>query len=59
MARKVGIYQLSSKKAGACRAVPYSPSTKAKLKDVNTVEDNLNTKQMIEKSLESIKVIEI
>ena len=59
LARKIGTYKVSSKKAGACTAVPYSPSTKAKLEDVTKAEEKLNIKQMIKKSLESLKVVEI
>ena len=59
LARKIGTYEVSSKKAGACTAVPYSPSTKAKLEDVNKAEEKLNIEQMIEKTLESLKIIEL
>jgi thiamine biosynthesis protein ThiI len=59
LARKIGIYKVSSKKAGACTAVPYSPSTKAKLEEVKKAEEKLNIKQMIEKTLKTIRIIEI
>jgi len=59
LARKIGTYKVSSKKAGACTAVPYSPSTKAKLEEVKKAEEKLNIKQMVEKTLKTIEIIEI
>jgi thiamine biosynthesis protein ThiI len=59
LARKIGTYKVSSKSAGACTAVPYSPSTKARLEEVHKAEEKLNIKQMIEDTLETIKVIEV
>ena len=59
IARKIGTYKFSSKKAGACTAVPYQPSTKAKLEDVIKAEEKLDIESMVERSLESIKVVEI
>ena len=59
LARKIGTYTSSSKKAGECTAVPYQPSTKAKLKEVLKAEEKLDIKSMVERSLESIKIIEL
>jgi thiamine biosynthesis protein ThiI len=59
IARKIGTYKVSSKKAGACTAVPYQPSTKAKLEDVIKAEEKLDIEAMVERSLESIKIVEI
>ena len=59
IARKIGTYKFSSKKAGACTAVPYSPSTKAKLEDVIKAEEKLDIEAMIERSLDSIKIVEL
>ncbi|UCC58402.1 MAG: tRNA 4-thiouridine(8) synthase ThiI [Candidatus Bathyarchaeum sp.] len=59
LARKIGTYKVSSKKAGACTAVPYSPSTKAKLEEVLKAEEKLKVEDMIERSLKSLKVVEI
>ena len=59
IARKIGTYRFSSKKAGACTAVPYQPSTKAKLEEVIKAEEKLDIEEMIERSLESIKIVEI
>jgi len=59
IARKIGTYKVSSKKAGACTAVPYQPSTKAKMEDILKAEKKLDIEAMIEKSLESIKIVEL
>jgi thiamine biosynthesis protein ThiI len=59
IARKIGTYEVSSTKAGACTAVPYQPSTKAKLEEVLKAEEKLDIESMVEWSLESIKVVEI
>ncbi len=57
--RKIGTYKFSSKKAGACTAVPYQPSTKAKLADVINAEEKLDIEAMVKRSLESIKIFEL
>jgi len=57
--RKIGTYKFSSKKAGACTAVPYQPSTKAKLEEVLKAEEKLDIEAMITRSLESIKIVEL
>jgi thiamine biosynthesis protein ThiI len=59
VARKIGTYTFSSEKAGSCTAVPYQPSTKAKLEDVLKAEEKLDIEAMVKRSLESIKVVEI
>jgi thiamine biosynthesis protein ThiI len=59
IARKIGTYRFSSKKAGACTAVPYQPSTKAKLEDVIKAEEKLDIEAMVTRSLETIKIVEL
>ena len=59
IARKIGTYEVSSKKAGACTAFPYQPSTKAKLEEVLKAEEKLDIEAMVERSLESIKIVEL
>jgi len=59
IARKIGTYEPSSKRAGACTAVPYQPSTKAKMEDVLKAEEKLDIEAMVKRSLESIKIIEL
>lgn len=59
LARKIGTYKVSSKKAAPCTAVPYQPSTKAKLEDVLSAEEKLDIAAMVERSLESIRIVEL
>ena len=59
LARKIGTYEISTRKASGCGAVPYQPSTKAKLEDVYKAEEKLDIPGMVEKSLESVKLIEL
>jgi thiamine biosynthesis protein ThiI len=59
IARKIGTYKISSKKAAACTAVPYQPSTKAKIEDVLKAEEKLDIEAMVDRSLKSIKVVEL
>jgi thiamine biosynthesis protein ThiI len=59
LARKIGTYRFSSEKAGGCTAVPYQPSTKAKLEDVIKAEEKLDIEAMVTRSLESIKIVEL
>ena len=59
IARKIGTYELSTSKAVGCGAVPYQPSTKAKLEEVLKAEEKLDIEAMVERSLESIKMVEL
>jgi thiamine biosynthesis protein ThiI len=59
LARKIGTYDFSSSKAADCGAVPYQPSTKAKLEDVLKAEEKLDIETMVTRSLETIKIVEL
>ena len=59
IARKIGTCELSNSKAGSCTAVPYLPSTKAKMEEVLKAEEKLDIEAMIERSLESIRIVEV
>jgi thiamine biosynthesis protein ThiI len=59
IARKIGTYEISSRKAGGCTAVPSKPATKAKLEEVIKAEEKLNIKEMVERSIESLKVMKV
>ena len=59
IARKIGTYEISSRKASGCTAVPSKPATKAKLKEVIAAEEKLDIKEMVERSIESIKVLKV
>lgn len=57
--RKIGTYKPSSMKAASCGAVPYQPSTKAKIEEVLKAEEKLPIESMIDQSLKSIKILEL
>jgi len=59
IARKIETYKISSKKASGCTAVPSKPATMAKLREVTAAEEKLNLKEMVEKSIESLKVAKV
>jgi thiamine biosynthesis protein ThiI len=59
IARKIGTYEISSRKAGGCTAVPSKPATKAKLEEVMNAEEKLNINEMVERSIESLKVVKV
>jgi len=59
IARKIGTYKISSRKAGGCTAVPSKPSTMAKLEKVTEAEEKLNIKEMVERSIKSLKVVKM
>jgi len=59
IARKIGTYPVTSMKAAGCSAVPYQPSTKAKLEEVLKAEEKLDIESMVKRSLETIQIIEL
>jgi len=59
IARKIGTYEISSRKAKGCTAAPSKPATMAKLEEVMKAEEKLNIKEMVEKSIESLKVMKM
>ncbi len=59
LARKIGTYEISTRKTSSCGAVPYQPSTKAKLEEVHKAEEKLDIQAMVECSLESVKLVEL
>jgi thiamine biosynthesis protein ThiI len=59
IARKIGTYEISSRKVGGCTAVPTKPATKAKLMEVMETEEKFNVKEMVGRSIESTKVVEV
>jgi len=59
IARKIGTYEISSRKAKGCTAAPDKPATMAKLEEVMGEEEKLNIKEMVESSIESLKVVKI
>jgi thiamine biosynthesis protein ThiI len=59
IARKIGTYEISSRKAGGCTAFPSKPATMAKPEEVMETEEKLNIKEMVERSIESLKIVKM
>lgn len=59
ISRKIGTYEVSSKNVAGCGAVPKRPATMAKLEEVIEAEEKLNLQEMVKRSLESIKIVNL
>ena len=57
LARRIGVYKVSSRKATGCGAVPGKPVTKAKLEDVAEAEEGLDIEGMVEKAVKRLRVL--
>jgi thiamine biosynthesis protein ThiI len=58
LARKIGTFNALAKPASYCTAAPPKPRTLAKLQEVQNAELRLNIKQMIQRSLENMRVVQ-
>jgi len=59
MARRIGTYEASIQKAKGCTAVPRKPVTMAKPREVAEAEKALNIEEMVEKSVKSLKIVNL
>jgi thiamine biosynthesis protein ThiI len=59
LARRIGVYEVSSKRTTGCGAVPEKPATKAKLEDVVGAEERLDIEGMVEQSLKELRVVSL
>jgi len=59
LARKIGTFQISTRKAKGCTAAPSKPATEAKLERVKAAEEKLNIQYMVEQSLKAAKNVTI
>jgi thiamine biosynthesis protein ThiI len=59
LARKIGTFDLSIRKAKSCSGAPAQPSTKARLELVKEVEARLDVERMASESVEAAKTIEV
>jgi thiamine biosynthesis protein ThiI len=59
LARKIGVYEMSSQRATGCGAVPRKPVTRAKLEDVVKAEERLDVESMVERSVGGLRVINL
>lgn len=58
IARKIGTFQISTKKAQGCTAAPCQPATRAKLQAVKDAEKNLNMDEMAQKAVEAAQLLQ-
>ena len=59
IAQKIGTYKPSTKRAKGCSAAPRKPATMAKLQQVAEAEEGLNIVEMVERSVKSLKVVNL
>jgi thiamine biosynthesis protein ThiI len=59
LARKIGTFEISIKKAKGCTAAPNQPATRARLDAVKEAEEKLNMAEMVEKALREAEVLTI
>jgi len=57
IARKIGTYETSSRKAKGCTAAPKKPATMATLEEVTQAEKKLEIEKMVEKSFHSSRTL--
>lgn len=55
--KKIGVYDISSKKIQSCQNFPQYPETNAKLLEIEKAEKKLKLKKMIADTLENVKTI--
>lgn len=58
LAKKVGTFNSLAKPASCCTAAPPKPRTLARLQEVQKAELRLNIKQMIQRALENMRVVQ-
>lgn len=59
LARKIGTFEISIKKAKGCVAAPKKPATKARIEEVRIVEGKLNIEEMVKDSLANSKIMDL
>lgn len=58
-ARRIGVYEVSSRRAKGCGAVPGKPITEAKVEDVAEAEESLDVEGMVERSVKGLRVVSL
>lgn len=59
IARKIGTYEASTQKAKGCTAFPSKPATSADPRKVTKAEKALNIEEMVEKSVNSLRIVNL
>jgi thiamine biosynthesis protein ThiI len=57
LAKKIGTFEISTRRAKGCSAAPSKPSTKAKLEIVKKAEEKLDIEHMVEESVKAAKIV--
>jgi thiamine biosynthesis protein ThiI len=59
LAKKIGTFEISTRKTEGCSAAPRKPATKARLEIVKKVEQELDIEGMVEKSIREAKIVAV
>ena len=59
LARKIGTFAVSTRKARGCAAAPVQPATRAKLEKVKEAEANFCVESMVEESVKAAKIMTV
>ena len=59
LAKKIGTYEISIRKAKGCTAAPNQPATAAKLETVKKAEEKLHLEKMVEESIKAAKIVTV
>jgi len=57
IARKIGTFEISIRKAQGCTAAPNKPATQARLSIIKEAEKELEIEEMVKESLKGLKVV--
>ena len=57
LAKKIGTFEVSTRKTEGCRAAPRKPATKARLEIVRKAEEELDIKGMIQESIREARTV--
>jgi thiamine biosynthesis protein ThiI len=59
LARKIGTYEISIRKARGCNAAPDQPATQAKLAMVKEAEQNIDVEKMADESVKAARILTV
>ena len=59
MARRIGTYEVSIQMVKGCTAVSGKPVVGVKLQEVAEAEKALNIEEMVERSVEALKIVNL
>jgi len=57
LAKKIGTFEISTRRAKGCSAAPNKPSTKAKLEILKKIEEKFDIEHMVEESVRAAKIV--